>query len=409
MLLGVFKMIIKMNVNKLLIAAFLITFALTSCFKEEDTTPDFLKLSRNFGGEKLDYGKRITRTADGGYLLVGDTESFTSGEKDVYVVKIDAEGTKLWEKTYGGAGTEEVRDILRHPDGNFYICGYTTSKGSGGADMMLLKISSSGEQAFVKTYGELYYDMAFSVELSAENNLMLGGYVTDLNSQTEHLNVREVNTDGGEIWSSTFENDTAEMVLSGINVDDGYLYSGKAVLSDDNEDIIFFKIDFQGNMLWKKRYGGAGVEQAPDIAETPEGDFILSGFSGSFYENRNNDLYLLKVSANGDSITSSHYGQSETWDFEEGYSIIRSTQGDYFVSGRSKDAILIARVNAALEVTHTAVYGKEFLEYTAIGYDMFEKPDQSIAVIGGQPFSQEGDMMYIEIEPDAMEEVVLDE
>lgn len=394
-----------MKSSKLVIILFIFLIALPSCFKEEDTSPDYIKKSKNFGGDGLDYGKRITRTNDGGYLLVGDSESFGSGDKDVYAVKIDNEGNVLWEQTYGGAENEEARDLLKHPDGGYYICGYTNSKGSGGADMMLIKINAIGEEQYFKTYGEIYYDMAFSVELSAENNLLLSGYVTDAESQVEHLSIREIATDGTEIWSSVFESDTAEMAQKSVTLDDGYLFTGKAIFSEDNTDILLFKTDFQGNMLWKKRFGGPGIDEMPDMIETNTGNYLLAGFSGSFYENRNNDLYLMEVSASGDSLASSHYGKTETWDFEEGYAIIQSSTNEYYVSGRTKDAVLVVKANTNLDITHEAVYGREFLEYTAIGYDMYEKPDQTIAVIGGQPFSESGEMMYIEIEPDVMEAV----
>jgi len=395
-----------MKSSKLVIIFFVGLIVLPSCFKDEDSTPDYIKKSKDFGGNGLDYGKRITRTNDGGYLLVGASNSFGAGDKDVYVLKMDSDANVLWEQTYGGSEDEEVRDLLKHPDGSYYICGYTLSKGSGGADMMLIKISAVGEEQYFKTYGNIYYDMAFSVELSAENNLLLSGYVTDAESQVEHLNIREVAPDGTVIRSSIFESDTAEMAQKSITLSDGYLFSGKAIFSEDNTDILLFKTDFQGNMLWKKRFGGPGIDETPDMIETNTGNFILAGFSGSFHENRNNDLYLLEVSANGDSLTSSHYGKTETWDFEEGYAIMKSSTNEYFVSGRTKDAILVVKANANLEITHEAVYGREFLDYTAIGYDMYEKPDQTIAVVGGQPFSQEGDMIYVEIEPDTMEEIV---
>jgi hypothetical protein len=92
-----------------------------------------------------DQALSIIQSSDGGYIVVGRTQSFGAGGYDVYVVKIDSSGNVLWTKTIGGSSDDEAWSIIQSSDGGFAIAGYTQSFGAGGSDMYVVKMGPSGD------------------------------------------------------------------------------------------------------------------------------------------------------------------------------------------------------------------------------------------------------------------------
>ncbi len=106
-----------------------------------------IQWTRTVGGTDWDYGRRIVQTADGGYIVLGATRSFGQNPGvsfDVYLIRLDANGNLLWTKTIGGTGDDRGNDIILTSDGGYVIVGVTNSFGQGGYDILLLKLDSSG-------------------------------------------------------------------------------------------------------------------------------------------------------------------------------------------------------------------------------------------------------------------------
>jgi uncharacterized repeat protein (TIGR01451 family) len=99
-----------------------------------------LEWSFTFGGPLDDGAASVVQTSDGGYILVGWTQSFGAGGWDTYVVKTDSYGNFEWEETFGGTGDDWGNSIIETSDGGYVLAGATASKGAGGFDFSLIKL-----------------------------------------------------------------------------------------------------------------------------------------------------------------------------------------------------------------------------------------------------------------------------
>lgn len=109
---------------------------------------------KTYGGSSTEWFTDIQETKDGGYIAAGSTHSFGAGPLNIWVIKLGADGNIIWEKTYGGSGSEEGGAIYPATDGGFIVLGYTDSFGSRDRDIWVLKLSSNGSVSWQTTYGE---------------------------------------------------------------------------------------------------------------------------------------------------------------------------------------------------------------------------------------------------------------
>lgn len=100
--------------------------------------------TKTFGGSGNEEGWFVQQASDGGYIIAGETQSFGSGAKDVYLIKTDANGNALWTKTFGGTNDDMGNFVQQTSDNGYVIAGYTKSMDAGEKDFYLLKIDSLG-------------------------------------------------------------------------------------------------------------------------------------------------------------------------------------------------------------------------------------------------------------------------
>lgn len=375
-----------------------------ACRDKISDEPDSFVFKKEIGGDGLDYAVKILESTDGNYMVLGRTTSYGMGESDVYFLKVSAIGEVIWEDNYGGSDYDEANAIIRTDDAGYLIVGSTLSFGNGGMDMMLIKTDAAGKQQFFKTYGDRYYDKAFCIAQAPDGNYVIGGYRTSILTQDKDMALLKVDADGEEIWSMTYDLDSTDIAKGIMVLDDGYFVYGESIVGDDNSDITLVKTDFEGNAQWIKNYGGDGVEDALDMEETVDGTYMMCGYTGSHDENVNNDMYLLEVDEDGNIIQSHNYGDSGEWDYEEGYSIIKSDAGGFYVSGRKRSSIWIAKIDANMNEVWTTTYGDLYDTYTKIGYDLIEESDGNVLIVGGETNSPDGDINFLKLDPDKVTE-----
>ena len=113
---------------------------------------------KTFGGSQYDSGFSVTSTTDGGYVLTGGTGSndgdfngMNKGESDIFVIKLNSSGDIVWKKTYGGSDWEEGSSITSTTDGGYVLTGGTSSNNGdfsgmykGGRDIFVMKLDKNG-------------------------------------------------------------------------------------------------------------------------------------------------------------------------------------------------------------------------------------------------------------------------
>jgi len=134
-----------------------------------------LQWSRTFGGSSTDWGESVYQTADGGYIVVGEANSFGVNGSDVYLIKTDPDGNLLWNRTFGGENYDWGESVQQTADGGYIIVGVTNSSGSGRNDVYIIKTDSNGNLQWSKTLGSSEDDVGFSVQQTDDGGYIIAG------------------------------------------------------------------------------------------------------------------------------------------------------------------------------------------------------------------------------------------
>ncbi len=255
---------------------------------------------KTFGGSKWDEANSIIQTKDGGYAVAGWTSSFGNGKNDMYIVKLDKEGNKLWQKTFGGSKWDKAKSIIQTKDGGYAVAGRTDSFGNGGYDMYIVKLDKEGNKLWQKTFGGSDDDEAYSIIQTKDGGYAVAGWTESFgNGGEDDMYIVKLDKDGNKLWQKTFGGSDDDDAYSIIQTKDG----GYAVAGETNSfsnsswrsDMYIVKLDKDGNKLWQKTFGGSNADEADSIIQTKDGGYAVAGWTKSF-GNGKSDMYIVKFS-----------------------------------------------------------------------------------------------------------------
>lgn len=293
-----------------------------------------LKWSKNIGsGSGTERGSRFVETPDGGFLIVGTTNSFGNGGYDAYVVKTDNNGSLLWEKSFGGLDWDFANDIIPLPGGNFIIVGNTYSFGNGNSDIYLIEIDPSGNEVWSKTIGTAGEEVAKAAVLGNDNHLYICGSYYETSEVYSDGYVVKADLSGDTVWTRTFGADSTEHFADIVELQSGgFMVVGNTLSFDyanKKSQIYMVKVDNSGAQIWERTEGGQGDEYISEIEQNPAGiiAFIGTTTSAGF---GNTEMMLFQVNDSGFWVDSPDYGSQA---YEDGYSVHNTHDNGYILAG----------------------------------------------------------------------------
>ncbi len=284
------------------------------------------------GGKDEDELATMISTNDGGYLLAGSSNSFTSGDKsetgeaggyddlDYWVVKIDSNGIKLWDKTIEADDDDILTTVIQCADGGFLLGGESNSNAGydksapeiveHSFDYWIVKIDSTGQQIWDRTYGGNYQDHLVSVIEIADHGFLLAGWSNSLagfDKSEDPMDydgtfgrydywICRTDSAGTILWDNTIGGEDNETLTDAIICSDGnFIIAGDSPSnagydkSEDRQgggfsatDFWLVKIDTLGNIIWENTIGGtAGYENVYSIKSLDDNLFVAIGYSSS--------------------------------------------------------------------------------------------------------------------------------
>lgn len=216
-----------------------------------------------------DEGRKIRQTADGGYIVTGVTQNQFSHPNlnDIFLMKIDNLGAVTWAKTYGGIFTDEAWDLQIHNGGgneNFVVAGFTRSFGAGASDAFIMRTNVAGTPAYARVFGSTKDDYFYSCAVAANGDILAAGGTDSYGSGENILALRA---------------------------------SGALLVS------------------WLRHYGLAGNESARSVIELSTGDLVFAGSTTS--AGTAGDGMLMKTNSTGTVLAARAMGNTSADDFVE--------------------------------------------------------------------------------------------
>jgi hypothetical protein len=292
-----------------------------------------MEWNKTYGGPLADSESAMCQTIDGGYALAGVTSSFGAGDQDFWLVKIDAAGNMLWNKTYGGSEMDFGLAVVQTSDGGYAFAGVTMSFGAGERDAWLVKTDSAGNMQWNQTYGGTDQDRVYSLVVTSDGGYALGGSTRSFGAGNEDYWIVKTDAAGNMQWNKTYggtSGDTGQYLIQ--TAEGGYAITGyTSSYGAGGTDFWLVKTDFNGVMQWSQTYGGAFGDNGIHVIQTVDGGYAMIGYTSS-YGAGGTDFWLVKADSSGNAQWNRTYGGTGG---DSGWSIIQTIDGGYALAGNT--------------------------------------------------------------------------
>ena len=293
-----------------------------------------MQWQRTIGGIGRDEAYSTIQTSDGGYIMVGTTESYGVGTIDFWLVKTDAKGIEQWNRTFGGEDIEEVTSFLKTLDGGYIIAGTTRPLETGSYDMWLVKTDAEGIEQWNLTLGGEDDDTGPSIRQASDGGYIIAGTTGSYGAGSDDFWLIKTDPEGIEQWNRTFGGEDYDWLKSFQQTFDGGYILGGATRSFGNGSFDFWlvKTDNNGIEQWNRTFEGKEnviAYIASSVQQTLDGGFILEGVTGS---TNSFDCWLVKTDTEGEEVWNRTFGYDED---NIPRSILQTPDGGYIIAGET--------------------------------------------------------------------------
>jgi len=345
-----------------------------------------------YGGIRDENLTCLLQTSDGSIMLGGFSLSPISGDKtqdtigkyDYWIIKIDSNGVKLWDKDFGGSDDDFLYSIIQTSDEGYLIGGVSYS-GSGGTksensfdtslsyfnrgDYWVIKLDSLGNKEWDKTFGGSYVDELRSLEQANDGGYIIGGFsysgIGGNKTQPNWDTIAPISSDywilkldsgGNKLWEKVFGGTDYDHLKTVLRTkDDGFILGGESESGSNGNktdvcwgynDYWIIKIDSFGNAQWDKAYGGWESENFSDIVQTSDNGYTIEGVSRSGISGLKSqanwdpsgntaDYWLVKTDSLGNIQWERSFGGTLMEDGDITAKIISTLDDSYLITGNS--------------------------------------------------------------------------
>jgi hypothetical protein len=289
---------------------------------------------RIFGGSHNDIGYSVQQTKDGGYILTGSTESFGAGSEDLWLIKTDANGNEIWNKTFGGPRDDWGRFVQQTADGGYIITGSMYSYNTAHLSQMvwLIKIDANGNEVWDRIFGGPRDDWGYSVQQTNDGGYIITGATKSFGENSNSaLWLIRTDANGNEIWDRIFGGPGNNVGFSVQQINDGGFITlgSKESYVPGIEVIWLIKTDATGAKVWDKTFSGSVDDVGKSVQQTIDGGYISAGSKGSS-SGGSQDLWLIKTEGYGNEIWDKSFDGSG---WNEGKSVQQTNDRGYIISG----------------------------------------------------------------------------
>jgi hypothetical protein len=326
------------------------------------------------GGAGWDGAYSIGLTSDGGYIVAGGTDSYGSGGVDAWLIRIDSSGQLLWNKTYGGAGDDEAYSVQQTSDGGYVFSGQTSFYDFRGP--WIVKVDPNGNIVWSKAYWDETGARFASVQQSSDGGYVIAGHRSgSVYYPVSHPWIMKLDSQGEMLWNKTFDDLEGFELESIVQTNDGgYVAAGRGY------GALVIKVDSEGNTLWKKSYVANNTSlRAFCIQQISSGGYVVAG---DYYVKNDSDFWLSKIDLDGNLQWSKTYGGVDT---DTALCVREKSDGGYAVIGYTfssehvhAQALLVYTDEAGNAQTILSIGG----ESDDYAYSMVQTPDGRFVLAG---------------------------
>lgn len=254
---------------------------------------------RVIGGTANDRPRGLASAPDGGAVAVGFTGSRGAGQRDLWAVRIGPDGAVLWERAYGTVLNEAAYDVAALPDGGFAVVGNAEGRDGVGMDAYVVRLDRAGDLVWERRVDRGHFDAATAVAVAQDGGLLVVGLTVAERGAPDQVLILFLDADGEVVWERVVGGPRADAAWDVAATADGFLVlAATQSCGAGSDDAWLLHLDNTGTIRWERVFGGDLWDRAMAIQAVPGGGFVLAGTTttqGFGYE----DVWVLRLDADG--------------------------------------------------------------------------------------------------------------